>query len=183
MSFSVYRTIKKDVMKNIIILFVFFYAFNTGETQYSGKETLSKMGVDSIKIDITAKEYEKAAKILQLNANATLKIYYKDSVLIKFNAFYEGVREDLISNYYFKKDTIEIIKTLKVYNLPKWKNKSKIERIIVNNYILYNDSIVSCEFSNGEILRNVEGGIDLKLKQKEIINDVKLYRQYYDSIR
>lgn len=130
----------------------------------------------SISKDLNPDQFSmEGAKIYRFE-KANMTKFFDGGLLVKLVVEISGVREELISEYYFKEGNLFFVdKVLTVYHRPKWHDEfDESEKSISKNRFYFKDNQL-IRWVNPE-LQSV-GKMDPSYKKHEsaILNDVNLY--------
>lgn len=136
-------------------------------------------GLKEIEKDIYGKYSEPDAEIIYSCAKSVLKVFYNSDGVYKLSVKYTGGRDELISEYFCKDGNIIYVRKKYInFDPPKWEEKSKIKKIVLNEYYIKNGEIIFNNYNPHPIWYNEQGGVDLTKKIKEIQKDVKAYLNF-----
>lgn len=102
--------------------------------------------------------------------------YYEKDELLKIKVFYNGSHGNLITSIYCKGGKLVFVqKTLEIFDPPKFDRGNKLKAVILNEYYLSENKIISFKHEGGVIKYNIPGEIDFKKKNIELNKDFESY--------
>lgn len=177
-------------MKLILMLIILLAGFSNEDLikQIRNEYNLINKSIDSyskienndisVYEDLNPDNYSHESVDIYRLAMINLIRYYDNDKIRKAIVSFSGDRQDLISEYYYKNDSlIFVFKTQIDYEKPKWSDDfNESEKEIIKNRFYFNDNnLIKWINSNNRV-------VDLSIKDgttvKSILHDSELYQNY-----